>query len=947
MIAPDDGMNRNLRAPPQRNLPLLGKLLLILVLGAAALCLQVTTWILESKIQSVRLVKNKASVVVPKSIHGTNGKANGKNSNSKTIQDSSPQSPAALHSTRQQRHSSSSPLPKKQVYWDRAVSTLLANWDPTVRDQLFLDATTASSSGSSTFHTNTLAPTATAVSQRRIGNQSSMVFGIKALEKAAALGHADAQFYMANAYASGLWPVSNQQLVDTTAINDNDASLPKLNVQGDWSKNNPQQNQALLLWHMAAIGGNPEAAMALANRLGSFKKTSNNNHYCWDTLPFYQAAANHIVDTLESDSQSRAKILPHMDKHTLYHVHMHGGTGLDANNQPHETQEALDFYRARATTPHAAYSLAQLYQYGARGAPQNLTLALKLYEQAARHGHWEAAGQAGLFRFWGIGCRADPFAAHKLVQLGLPYDVNGCRRKHEEKLKQAKNITEEVYVCDHNALNGMGLLLLFGLPMIVGVDAESAAAYFQLAKEQGNKDASYNLAMMKLGWKTHFKSIHDMAADAGHQGQSFSNDHSQFPLTDDQMAKHGPTHGEMQSLLTDLATAASNGHLQAKHRLAMMYAAGVRMPNKGTTVQVVPKDCDKAAKNFKWIIDHASPHLSKRLRKAYEQYTSGDWAGSLRNYLIAAESGSDLAQLNAAFLLERGECLGMARMDCAKASARLWKAAADKGNAEASLRVGDFYYYGRFRDGPEGVVGPFGWLQYIIFPEKHLAGLIHQGWHWFYTSFDKPGGSVRADKRTATAEHICIAEDEEGTCVASNSQSNSDDDHTLQKDLEMAAHYYRMATGRASSPRANYNLGFMYEWGLGLKQDFPLAKRHYDLAVSVGSQEAQLPVAIALVCMNVHEYLVKLWMSRGDWLLETQFGRAFAPFWSAAERSGRLTDLQDDLSSENFSRPRPGRTTKTDVILAHLLSWESALILVLTLVLSSLFSYRRRTQMRR
>jgi hypothetical protein len=40
-------------------------------------------------------------------------------------------------------------------------------------------------------------------------------------------------------------------------------------------------------------------------------------------------------------------------------------------------------------------------------------------------------------------------------------------------------------------------------------------------------------------------------------------------------------------------------------------------------------------------------------------------------------------------------------------------------------------------------------------------------------------------------------------------------------DMEKAAIYYRLALDKAKSARANFNLGYMHEWGLGLKQDFP------------------------------------------------------------------------------------------------------------------------------
>jgi SEL1 protein len=85
----------------------------------------------------------------------------------------------------------------------------------------------------------------------------------------------------------------------------------------------------------------------------------------------------------------------------------------------------------------------------------------------------------------------------------------------------------------------------------------------------------------------------------------------------------------------------------------------------------------------------------------------------------------------------------------------------------------------------------------------------------------------------------------------------------LNDDLAMAAHYYQLAADRTGTARAHFNLGFMYEWGLGLKQDFPLAKRQYDLAVSsLGySQEADIPVSLALIALSIHEYFVKLKLS--------------------------------------------------------------------------------------
>ena len=68
-----------------------------------------------------------------------------------------------------------------------------------------------------------------------------------------------------------------------------------------------------------------------------------------------------------------------------------------------------------------------------------------------------------------------------------------------------------------------------------------------------------------------------------------------------------------------------------------------------------------------------------------------------------------------------------------------------------------------------------------------------------------------------------------------------------------AAHY--KAAASSSSARAMFNLGFLYQFGIGLDQDFPLAKRYYDSA-RVNDKEADLPGKVALVGLSFHESVV-------------------------------------------------------------------------------------------
>ncbi|KAF8141254.1 hypothetical protein EV363DRAFT_1425394 [Boletus edulis] len=64
--------------------------------------------------------------------------------------------------------------------------------------------------------------------------------------------------------------------------------------------------------------------------------------------------------------------------------------------------------------------------------------------------------------------------------------------------------------------------------------------------------------------------------------------------------------------------------------------------------------------------------------------------------------------------------------------------------------------------------------------------------------------------------------------------------------LEKAAKYYQSAADTQQSALALWNLGWMYENGKGVPQDFHLAKRHYDQALETNS-EAYLPVLLSLI----------------------------------------------------------------------------------------------------
>ncbi|MGH0180917.1 UNVERIFIED_CONTAM: hypothetical protein FKN15_005816 [Acipenser sinensis] len=64
-------------------------------------------------------------------------------------------------------------------------------------------------------------------------------------------------------------------------------------------------------------------------------------------------------------------------------------------------------------------------------------------------------------------------------------------------------------------------------------------------------------------------------------------------------------------------------------------------------------------------------------------------------------------------------------------------------------------------------------------------------------------------------------------------------------DYETAVIHYRLASEQQHNAQAMFNLGYMHEKGLGIKQDIHLAKRFYDMAAEA-SPDAQVPVFLAL-----------------------------------------------------------------------------------------------------
>lgn len=198
------------------------------------------------------------------------------------------------------------------------------------------------------------------------------------------------------------------------------------------------------------------------------------------------------------------------------------------------------------------------------------------------------------------------------------------------------------------------------------------------------------------------------------------------------------------------------------------------------------KTCGMALQYYKGVAEKAEPLMST-WGAANEAYENGDTETAFLHYLIMAEQGYERAQNNVAYLL-------------------------DPDQSRASL------------------------------PSSITKSLSLSGQ-------DAPASPLLADPNMALIQW-----------TRSHRQGNVDSlvkmgDYYLygigtEKDLSRAVQCYQGAADYTQSAQALYNLGWMHENGVGLNQDYHLAKRFYDQALEVNA-EAYLPVTLSLAKLRL------------------------------------------------------------------------------------------------
>lgn len=265
-------------------------------------------------------------------------------------------------------------------------------------------------------------------------------------------------------------------------------------------------------------------------------------------------------------------------------------------------------------------------------------------------------------------------AATAIGQL-LNYGARGLRQDHRRAYRY---FTQAAAAGDADAMSHLGHMHANGLG--VKANNETALSLFNKAAEKGHAHAQYGLGYMYLAGygvtQNYKKALHYFNLAAEHGSAE-----AQFHL--------GALHIRGIALKRDYTKAfynfnlaAHQGHVMATYNLAMMQLAGLGLP----------VSCKNAATLLKGVAERGP--WNRRVETGHNAYQSKSYPRALVRYMKAAEMGLEVAQSNAAYMLEQGQTW-YESADRLQRVLYYHRLAADQGNVKSLLQIGDAYYYGR------------------------------------------------------------------------------------------------------------------------------------------------------------------------------------------------------------------------------------------------------------
>ncbi|XP_017039849.1 protein sel-1 homolog 1 [Drosophila ficusphila] len=274
---------------------------------------------------------------------------------------------------------------------------------------------------------------------------------------------------------------------------------------------------------------------------------------------------------------------------------------------------------------------------------------------------------------------ADKGDVQSQVGLGQLY-YQGGKATEQDHQKALEYFTQAANAGNAIGFAFLGKLYLEGSEQIKA-DNETALKYFSKAAEMGDPVGQSGLGLMYLKGlgvpKDSIKALSyfTQAADQGWVD-------GQLQLGNMYFTGNGvKTDYKLALKYFNLAT--QSGHVLAYYNLGVMNAYGMGML----------RSCPAAVEFFKTVSERG--RWSSRLMHAYSDYKKNRIDEAYMQYSLMAEVGYEVAQSNAAFLLDREEVhvFNDRHEDLIRAF-YYWKRAAGQGYSAAQVKLGDYYYYG-------------------------------------------------------------------------------------------------------------------------------------------------------------------------------------------------------------------------------------------------------------
>ncbi|XP_072218290.1 protein sel-1 homolog 1 isoform X2 [Leuresthes tenuis] len=473
---------------------------------------------------------------------------------------------------------------------------------------------------------------------------------------------------------------------------------------------------------------------------------------------------------------------------------------------------------------------------------QNVTKAKEMFEKLATEGSPKAqmalgflyaaglgvnSSQAKALVYYTFGALGGNLVAHMILGyrywggVGVP---QSCESALTHYRLVANHVASDVSLTGGSAVQRIRLLDEVENPgSTSGMLEEDLIQYYQFLAEKGDVQAQVGLGQLHLHGGRGVEQNHQRAYDYFNQAANAGNTHAMAFLG--KMYSEGsdflPQNNETALQYFKKASDLGNPVGQSGLGMAYLYGRGV------------PVNYELALKYFQKAAEQGWVDGQLQLGTMYYNGigVKRDYKQALKFFNLASQAGHILAFYN----LAQMHATGTGVMRSCHTAVELFKNVCERGRWSERLMAA----YSSFKEGETDAA----LVQYLLLAEQgyevaqsNVAFILDQKGAKIFTENETYPRALLHWTRAA-AQGYTVARIKLGDYHFYG--------YGTDVDYETAVIHYRLASEQQNGAQAMFNLGYMHEKGLGIKQDIHLAKRFYDMAAEA-SPDAQVPVFLAL-----------------------------------------------------------------------------------------------------